>query len=91
MATISTGWMRFPPAALVNGNTVPTLCAYGPKDKIVPVDMKFMLFEAFERYHVDYDYLEFPNSGHSMMADPYQQEMFVQKALEYCERYFLNR
>lgn len=70
---------------------MPTLCAYGPKDKIVPVDMKFMLFEAFERYHVDYDYLEFPNSGHSMMADPYQQEMFVQKALEYCERYSFYR
>jgi acetyl esterase/lipase len=37
------------PMMLVNESTVPTLCAYGPKDKIVPGGIKFKLFDAFEK------------------------------------------
>ena len=57
------------PASLVNENTVPTLCAYGPKDKIVPVDIKFVLFENFDKYGVTYDFINFENSGHGMLGD----------------------
>ncbi|MBQ8041555.1 MAG: prolyl oligopeptidase family serine peptidase, partial [Lachnospiraceae bacterium] len=76
------------PASLVNENTVPTLCAYGPKDKIVPVDIKFVLFENFDKYGVTYDFINFENSGHGMLGDADKQEMFVNKSLEYCDVYF---
>ena len=76
------------PASLVNENTVPTLCAYGPKDKIVPIGIKFVLFEQFDKYGVTYDFINFENSGHGMMNDPDRQKEFVEKSLEYCDRYF---
>ena len=76
------------PMMLVNENTVPTLCAYGPKDKIVPVGIKFKLFDVFEKYNVTYDYLNFEHSGHAMLGDPEMQEKFVEMALDYCTRNF---
>ncbi|MBE6943187.1 MAG: alpha/beta hydrolase [Ruminococcaceae bacterium] len=76
------------PAGCVNENTVPTLCAYGPNDVIVPVDMKFVLFAQFDKYGVTYEFVNFENSGHDMMGDPEKQEYFVKRSLEYCELYF---
>ncbi|MGN1142348.1 MAG: alpha/beta hydrolase [Oliverpabstia sp.] len=76
------------PAFLVDENTVPTLCAYGPKDKVVPPALKFKLFEAFEEYGVSYDYIEFPNSNHIMYSDPDKQEEYITKVMEYCDKYF---
>lgn len=76
------------PMMLVNESTVPTLCAYGPQDKIVPVGIKFKLFDAFGKYNVQYDYLEFEHSGHAMMGDSEMQNKFVDMALDYCVRYF---
>lgn len=78
----------FSPAALVSKDTVPTLCGYGPKDKIVPVGQKTVLFEAFEKYGVKYDYLNFEHSGHGLLSDPDMQERFVKLSLEYCDNYF---
>lgn len=79
------------PACLVNSGTVPTLCAYGPKDKIVPPVLKFKLFEAFEQYGVPYDYIEFPNSNHGMYSDPDKQREYITKVLEYCKTYLKNQ
>lgn len=79
------------PAAYVNENTVPTLCAYGPKDKIVPVEIKYTLFEQFDKYGVTYEYIEYPNSGHSLLGDLDKQKIFIAKSVEYCNRYFENK
>lgn len=76
------------PTAYVDENTVPTLCAYGLKDQVVPVAIKFKLFEAFEKYGVTYDYIEYPNSNHGMYADLDKQEEYIAKMLEYCNIYF---
>lgn len=76
------------PASQVNESTVPTLCAYGPKDKIVPVNIKFELFKQLDRHGITYDYIEFENSGHGMMGDLDKQAAFIEKSLEYCNRYF---
>lgn len=76
------------PAALVREDTVPTLCAYGPRDKMVPACLKYHLFAALERYHVPYDYVEYPNSNHGLYDDPKSQKEFLEKLDEYCERYF---
>lgn len=76
------------PLSLVNENTVPTLCAYGAEDSVVPPSIKFVLFEQFEKYGVTYEYVEYKNSNHALMRDPDKQEYFVKRALEYCETYF---
>ena len=76
------------PVSLVNENTVPTLCAYGANDVVVPVNMKYKLFEAFEKYGVKYDFIYFENSGHGMTSDADKQAEFIEKSLEYCDKYF---
>ena len=81
-------WDAISPAYCVTENTVPTLCAYGPYDKIVPPNIKFALFEAFEKCGVKNDYIEFKNSGHGMLGDPKKQKLFLEKSHEYCDKYF---
>lgn len=76
------------PSAYVNATTVPTICGYGPKDKIVPVGQKTVLFEQFDKFGVTYKYLNFANSGHGLLSDPDMQEEFVKLSLEYCAQYF---
>lgn len=76
------------PVYWVNEHTVPTLSAYGPRDKIVPPALKFKLFEQFEKYGVPYDYIEYPHSGHALADDVDKQKEFVKKTLEYAAKYF---
>lgn len=76
------------PAALVREDTVPTLSAYGPRDKMVPARLKYHLFEALEKYHIPYDFVEYPNSNHGLYDDPKAQMEFLKKVDEYCASYF---
>ncbi len=46
------------PAAIVTQDSAPTLCAYGPKDKIVPPKLKFLLLNSLKKNRVPYDYSE---------------------------------
>lgn len=78
------------PAALISDTTVPTLCAYGPKDKIIPTQLKYLLFNNLAEHHIPYDYIEFPHSNHGMYDDPDKTQEYLAKSLEYCERYFEN-
>lgn len=78
------------PAALISDTTVPTLCAYGPKDKVVPTQLKYLLFNNLAEHHIPYDYIEFPHSNHGMYDDPEKTREYLVKSLEYCERYFEN-
>lgn len=78
------------PAAQVRINAVPTLMAYGPKDKIVPPALKFLLLEKLEKYGVPHDYIEFPNSGHGLMNDPDKLEEYLAALDTYFEVYFEN-
>jgi len=81
-------WKAISPAYLVDENTVPTLCGYGPYDKIVKPEIKFALFEAFEQYGVPYHYLEYPNSNHIMCHDLDKSQEYIDTALAYCRKYF---
>ena len=72
----------------MNENSVPTLCAYGPKDGVVPPELKFKLLTALDQNHVAYDYIEYPNSNHGMYSDPEEHRLFVDKIMEYCKTYF---
>ncbi len=76
------------PARLVNEKSVPTLVGYGLRDHCVPVDLKYLLFDALEKYKVPYDYIEFPNSNHGMYSDRDKLEEFLSLSLNYCEKYF---
>ena len=76
------------PARLVNENSVPTLSGYGLRDHCVSVELKYLLFDALEKYDVPYDYIEFPNSNHGMYSDLDKLEEFLSMSLEYCEKYF---
>lgn len=64
------------------------LCGYGLKDHLVPSHLKFKLIEAFDKYDIRYDYMEFPNSNHGMYSDLDIMQKFIDKSLEYCVRYF---
>lgn len=79
------------PAALVNESTVPTILAYGPRDKVVPTDLKYRLLEKLDEYGVAYDYIEFPHSGHGMLDDPEKSVVFYQLVEQYIEKYFVNK
>ena len=76
------------PAYLIDESTVPTLCAYGTEDSLVPPSIKFLLFEQFEKYSVTYEFVHYQNSNHGLMRDPDKQKYFVNRSLEYCEMYF---
>lgn len=76
------------PAHLVNETSVPTILAYGVNDKVVDVNLKYVLMEKLEEYGVTYDYIEFPNSGHAMTSDPDKTQEYLDKIEEYIDRYF---
>ena len=78
---------KISPYALVTKDTVPTLSAYGPHDKLVPIGLSKRLFNAFDEHGVSYDYIEFPNSGHGLNRDAGQPELFVAKMNEYLDKY----
>lgn len=78
------------PALLVDENTVPTVMAYGPKDKIVRVNLKYELIKALDQHGVDYTFIEFPNSGHAMLFDPEKTHEYVDTVNMYLEKYMEN-
>ena len=79
---------KISPSALVNENTVPSLIGYGLKDHCVPLSQKYYLLEAYKKYNVVYDYIEFTKSNHGMYNDLDKMQEFINKSLEYCEKYF---
>lgn len=79
---------KISPSALVNENTVPSLIGYGLKDHCVPLSQKYYLLEVYKKYNVVYDYIEFPKSNHGMYNDLDKMQEFINKSLEYCEKYF---
>ncbi len=79
------------PAKMVTRNSVPTICAYGPYDRIVPPIQKELLIRALDSCNVPYDCIEFPHSGHALANDPDSMAAFVKCADEYCRKYFKNK
>ncbi|MBQ9121135.1 MAG: prolyl oligopeptidase family serine peptidase [Clostridia bacterium] len=78
------------PAAYVNKTTVPTIIAYGSKDKVVPTGLKEQLIQAFNEYDVTYKFIEFPNSGHTMALDKDKTQAYFEAVEEYLKLYFEN-
>jgi len=79
---------KISPAGIVNDDSVPSLIAYGRIDHCVPVNQKYYLMGAYILHDVPYDYIEFPKSNHGMYNDLDKLQEFLDKSLEYAERYF---
>ena len=79
---------RISPACIVNEKSVPSLIGYGLIDHCVPLSQKFYLIDAFNKYQVHYDYIEFPKSNHGMYNDLDKLQQFLDKSLEYGKIYF---
>jgi acetyl esterase/lipase len=77
-------------ATMIDENTPPILLAYGPNDKMVNPKAKVPLLEALERCGVEHTYIEFPNSGHGLMADPDKTAEWFRVMEEYLSRFFEN-
>ena len=81
---------KISPASLVTSDSVPTLCGYGLRDHVIPQNQRTILTEAFDKVGARYEYMEFPHSNHGMYADLDILQDFIDKSLEYCDRYFVS-
>ena len=79
---------KISPAGIVNDDSAPSLIAYGRIDHCVPVNQKYYLMGAYILHDVPYDYIEFPKSNHGMYNDLDKLQEFLDKSLEYADRYF---
>ena len=78
------------PTAFVKETSVPSIVAYGLKDKVVPVKLKYPLLEAYDENKVSYEYVEFTNSGHAMAFDWNKTKIYADKVNEYLQKYMPN-
>ena len=79
---------KISPACIVSADSVPSLIGYGLIDHCVPLSQKYYLINAYDKYRVPYDYIEFPKSNHGMYNDLDKLQLFLDKSLEYADRYF---
>lgn len=76
---------RISPASCVRDGAVPSLIGYGLIDHCVPLNQKYYLMDAYERYGVAYQYIEFPHSNHGMYNDLDKLQEFIALSLEYAQ------
>lgn len=71
----------------VDGDTVPSVIAYGAHDRVCPFGSAAHLVDALEENNVDYRYFEMPNSGHGLQNDDKIYEQYMKAVEEYLDRY----
>ena len=71
----------------VDGNTVPSVIAYGAHDRVCPFGSAAHLVDALEENNVDYRYFEMPHSGHGLQNDDKIYEQYMKAVEEYLDRY----
>ncbi len=76
------------PVSYINENSIPSLFAYGGKDKIVPIGNGESVKNAFEESGATYDFILFPLSDHILIFTPFSGTKYNAKLKEYCEKYF---
>lgn len=76
------------PVYYVRENSIPSLFAYGGKDKTVPVGNAESVKKAFEESGAVYDFILFPFSDHILIFAPYRGAQYNIKLKEYCNKYF---
>lgn len=73
--------------AWIDENSVPTVCAYGAYDKMQAFPASKRLAAALEQCKVPHEYIVFPHSGHGLQNDDKLYEEYINKVIEYLERY----
>lgn len=71
----------------VDGNTVPSVIAYGAHGRVCPFESAAHLADALEKNNVDYRYFEMPHSGHGLQNDDKIYEQYMKAVAEYLDRY----
>lgn len=71
----------------INGNSVPTLVAYGKYDKVQPYEGSQRLLKALEDNNVPHDYYLCEHSGHGLQNDNKVYVEYMRKILEYLDTY----
>ncbi|MCM3703261.1 S9 family peptidase [Paenibacillus macerans] len=71
----------------VNGNSVPTVAAYGAYDRVCPFDTVKYLIHALEENNVTHEYIEFPHSGHALQNDNALYVKYMETVEEYLDTY----
>lgn len=71
----------------VDGNTVPTLMAYGKYDKVQPYKASVRLDKKLTEYNVPHDYIVMEHSGHGLQNDNKQYKKYHEKIQEYLDKY----
>ncbi len=74
-------------AEWVGRNPVPTVAAYGTRDRVQPFLASLRLKTALEENHVDHVYLEFPHSGHALQNDDALSKQWMEAIEEYLDKY----
>jgi len=76
------------PAQLVKRGDAPTIMTYGEKDIIVKPTVRKAVVDAFEKQHVPYTLILFPNSGHDLASDPDCTAKLRATVDDYLKQYF---
>lgn len=76
------------PLTMVDENTVPTLMAYGERDRDQNPRNGQILRERLNEHGVKNDLVEFPNSDHYLAGDEEALREYREKFLEYLRTYF---
>lgn len=74
-------------AEWVRSNPVPTVAAYGTRDKAQPFLASLRLKAALEENRVDHVYLEFPHSGHALQNDNALSRQWMEAIEAYLDKY----
>ena len=74
-------------AEWVKENPVPTVAAYGTHDKAQPFLASLRLKAALEENRVDFQYFEFPHSGHALQNDDALSRQWMEAIEEYLDKY----
>ena len=76
------------PVYYVKESSIPSLLAYGGKDKTVPVGNADSVKNAFEKSGATHDFILFPFSDHILIFTPFSSVKYNLKLKDYCNKYF---
>ena len=71
----------------INGDSVPTVVAYGSWDKVQAFRASLKLRQTLENNGIDYQYFEMKHSGHGLQNDSRMYAEYMRKILEYLDTY----
>lgn len=76
------------PAMNINENSVPTLAGYGGADMVVSTGNANATKKALEKSGIDYKFIMYPNSGHTLSFNPSCAREFENAQNQYLLKYF---